>query len=102
MRGQSMRKSFLIFNWGRPFRTQDKTQKPQEKADKFVDINVKLPYGKKYIIKKINANLKRIFATYMIIKGLLCLTKSFTQVNRKKTNNLVESIGKEYKQAIHK
>lgn len=38
----------------------------------------------------------------MIIKGLLCLTKSFTQVNRKKTNNLVESIGKEYKQAIHK
>ena len=65
----------------------------------FVGINVELPYGRKYTIKKINAKLERIFATHD--SQLLFFTKSFTQISRKKIN-VVGIIGKEYKQAVHK
>lgn len=66
-----MSKHLIIFNWGRPFKTRPKTQKPQEKIDEFVNIHVKHPHGKKYVIKKTNAKLERIFATPTIIKELL-------------------------------
>lgn len=38
----------------------------------------------------------------MTLKDLLFLTKSFTQINRKRTNNLLEIIRKECKQAVYK
>lgn len=52
--------------------------------------------------EKTGATLERIFATHMTLEDLLFLTKSFTQINRKRTNNLLEIIRKECKQAVYK
>lgn len=84
-----MSKHLIIFNWGRPFKTRPNTQKPQEKIDEFVNIHVKHPHGKKYVIKKDKCQIGKNICNAYDYQRVTGLTKNFAQINRKKQDSLV-------------